>query len=202
MIMTKGGFDILKSKLCRLNQSQIDEINFLVSEFDKDKSISYPQASYMLATIWHETATTMLPIEEYGKGKNRTYGTWYLNSKNDKYSFTDSSKRIAYLFSDYPYLYYGRGYVQLTWFSNYDLASKKLNHDFLNNPSDVMKKEYAVKILITGMKDGWFTGRKLADYIYQSKKDYVNARRIINGTDKANLIASYAETFEKALRSY
>ena len=65
-----------------------------------------------------------------------------------------------------------------------------------------MKPEYAINIMLEGMKQGWFTGRKLSDYIYQSKKDYVSARRIINGTDKANLIAGYADTFEKALRSY
>ena len=104
--------------------------------------------------------------------------------------------------SDYPYLYYGRGYVQLTWFDNFKKASEKLKHDFLNNPDDVMQIEHATNILLLGMKDGWFTGRKLSDYINQSKKDYLNARRIINGMDKTSLIAGYAETFEKALRSY
>ena len=199
--MTAGGFDILRKNLGKLTQSQVDEINFIVSEFNKDKSISYPQAAYMLATAWHETATRMLPIEEYGQGKNRTYGTWYRNSIGALYSFTDGSKCSAYLHSDYPYLYYGRGYVQLTWYFNYENASKKIGVDFLKNPDLVMDKNYAVKIMIQGMKEGWFTGRKLSDYIHQSKKDYEGARRIINGTDKAKLIAGYAETFEKALRS-
>lgn len=201
MILTKKGFDILRQGLGKLTQSQVDEINFIVSEFDRDKSISYPQAAYMLATAWHETATRMLPIEEYGQGKNRTYGTWYRNSNNELYAFMDSSKRSAYLHSDYPYLYYGRGYVQLTWYFNYEIASKKIGVDFLNNPDLVMNKNHAVKIMVQGMKDGWFTGKKLSDYINQSKKDYLNARRIINGMDKASLIAGYAETFEKALRS-
>ena len=70
MKMTRGGFDILRKSLGKLTQSQVDEINFLVGEFDKDKSISYPQAAYMLATTWWETAHTMLPIEEYGKGSH------------------------------------------------------------------------------------------------------------------------------------
>ena len=201
MILTKKGFDILRQGLGKLTQSQVDEINFIVSEFNKDKSISYPQAAYMLATAWHETAARMLPIEEYGQGKNRTYGTWYRNSSGELYAFMDGSKRTAYLHSDYPYLYYGRGYVQLTWYFNYENASKKIGVDFLNNPDLVMNKNHAVKIMVQGMKDGWFTGKKLSDYINQSKKDYLNARRIINGMDKASLIAGYAETFEKALRS-
>ena len=137
-----------------------------------------------------------------GKGKGRTYGRWYKNSKDQVYTFKDGSGTTVYLQSDYPHLYYGRGYVQLTWFNNFKKASEKLKHDFLNNPDDVMQIEHATNILLLGMKEGWFTGRKLSDYINQSKKDYLNARRIINGMDKASLIAGYAETFEKALRSY
>lgn len=201
MKMTQGGFSILRNALGKLTSSQVSEIEFMVNEFDKDKSISYPQAAYMLATAWHETAARMLPIEEYGQGKNRTYGTWYRNSKDQLYSFKDGSKTTAYLSDDYPHLYYGRGYVQLTWYFNYENASKKIGVDFLNNPDLVMNKNHAVKIMVQGMKDGWFTGKKLSDYINQSKKDYVGARRIINGTDKDKLISGYAETFEKALRS-
>ena len=191
----------MRNALGKLTSSQVSEIEFMVNEFDKDKSVSYPQAAYMLATAWHETSARMLPIEEYGQGKNRTYGTWYRNSSGELYAFMDGSKRKAYLHSQYPYLYYGRGYVQLTWYFNYENASKKIGVDFLNNPDLVMSKKYAVKIMIQGMKDGWFTGKKLSDYINQSKKDYVGARRIINGTDKDKLISGYAETFEKALRS-
>lgn len=201
MKMTKGGFAILRDSLGRLTESQVAEINFIVDAMDKDKSISYSQGAYVLATTWWETAKTMLPISEYGKGKGRPYGTWYKNSKDQLYTFKDGSKNSVYLFDELSHLYYGRGYVQLTWQSNYEKASKKLGHDFLSNPDDVMKKEYAIQILLTGMKEGWFTGKKLSDYIYQSKKDYVSARRIINGSDKAQKIAEIALIFERALRS-
>lgn len=200
MKMTSGGFSILRRSFGKLTQDQVNGINFIVAEIDKDKSISYAQAAYILATVWHETDRKMLPIAEYGQGKNRTYGTWYINSKKEKYCFKSSSKTEAYLYSQYPFLYYGRGYVQLTWFFNYELASKKLGVDFLKNPDLVCEKEYAIKIMLAGMKEGWFTGKKLSDYILQSAKNYYSARRIINGTDKAELIAGYANTFEKALR--
>ena len=39
----------------------------------------------------------------------------------------------------------------------------------------------------------------MSDYVNDKKKDYVGARRVINGTDKANLIAGYAKTFEQIL---
>lgn len=198
--MTAEGFAHLRTKLGRLSQSQVDEINFLVGAFDDDKAISYAQAAYMLATVWHETNRTLLPIVEIGKGKGRVYGTWYKNSKDEQYCFKNGRRDTAYLRDDFPHLYYGRGYVQLTWFDNYEKAGKKLNVDFLHSPDLVMDKTHAVQILIAGMKQGWFTGKRLDDYIRQSKKDYVNARRIINGTDKASKIADYADTFEYALR--
>ncbi|MDG9859373.1 hypothetical protein N5J48_04200 [Acinetobacter ursingii] len=187
MKMTAGGFKILRDAFGPLKQLQIDGINLIVDEIDKDKSISYPQAAYMLGTTWHETARTMQPIEEIGKGAGRKYG--------QKFDLDGS------IYRGLDHIYYGRGYVQLTWLSNYLLARKKLDIDFVNYPELALKGEYAVKILISGMKEGWFTGRKLSDYIHQSKKDYVNARRIINGMDEAQRIANYAMIFEKALRS-
>lgn len=187
MKLTQGGFKILRDNFGALTQSQVNALNFLVDEFNKDKSITYPQGAYMLATVWHETARTMLPIEEYGKGKGRKYAQ-KVDIDGTPYKGLD-------------HIYYGRGYVQLTWLSNYVLAKNKLSIDFVNHPEYALHPEYAVKILIDGMKQGWFTGRKLSDYINQSKKNYVNARRIINGTDKAQKIANEAVILEKALRS-
>lgn len=202
MKMTKGGFDILRKSFGKLSQSQVDAINFIVEAMDKDKSITYPQGAYILATTWHETATTMFPIAEYGKGKGRPYGTWYKNSKGELYSYKNGNRNTVYLQSEYPHLYYGRGETQNTWFDNYEKLSKVFNVDFLNNPDLLLTQEWSTPVTIYSMKSGLYTGKKLSDYINQSKKDYVNARRIINGMDKASLIAGYAETFEKALRSY
>lgn len=63
-----------------------------------------------------------------------------------------------------------------------------------------MTTENATKIMMNGMTYGWFTGRSLSNYISLTDANYKEARRIINGTDKASLIASYAEKFELALR--
>lgn len=201
MKMTTGGFAIIRENLGRLKESQVIAINHIVQKMDEDKSISYPQGAYILATIWHETATTMHPIAEYGKGKGRTYGTWFKNSKGQLHSFKDGSKTTAYLHDDYPHLYYGRGETQNTWFANYEKLSKVFGVDFLNNPDLLLTQEWSTPVTIYSMKTGLYTGKKLSDYIHQSKKDYVNARRIINGMDKAKLIAGYADIFERALRS-
>ena len=200
MKMTAGGFAIIRLKFGSLSQDAVDNINLIVETCEK-YNLSYPQSAYLLATTYHETAHTFKPIEEYGKGKGRKYGTWYTNSKGVKYGIAGSGGS-TYLYSDYPHLYYGRGFVQLTHWVNYKFAGEQLGIDLINNPDLALQPKYASEILVKGSINGWFTSKKLSDYINDKKKDYINARRVINFLDKAQLIASYAVVFEKALRSY
>lgn len=53
--------------------------------------------------------------------------------------------------------------------------------------------------MVYGMQKGIFTAKKIGDYVNKVKTDYHNARRVINGTDKAASIAGYAEDFETLL---
>ena len=180
MKMTSGGFSILRKSFGSLNQDQVDNINLII-EYCNKHSLEYNQAAYILATAWHETNQTMLPVvEAYWLSED-----WRKNN-------------LRY----YPW--YGRGFVQLTWEDNYKLADKKLglNGEMLKNPSLAQVPKYAAEILVLGSKEGWFTKKKLSDYITRTTKDYKNARRIINGIDKAQKIANEAVIFEKALRSY
>lgn len=171
-------FDKIRGVLfTSLSPSQVQGLEYLLEESYKH-NLSLPQMAYCLATAFHETAKTMLPIAEYGRGKGRAYGVP-----------TDP----------YGYVYYGRGYVQLTWSYNYVKAGNALGVDLLRYPEKAMDPKIAADILFLGMKQGWFTGKKLSDYIHDTTKDYVNARRIVNGVDKAVTIAGYARDFENAL---
>lgn len=147
----------------------------LIIKQAKERSVLRNQLAYILATAYHETAHTMTPVREMG-------GETYLRKK--KY---------------YPYV--GMGYVQLTWDYNYRKAGQKLGVDFMSNPSLLLQSRYAAPILIIGMIEGWFTGKKLSDYITLSKSDFRNARRIINGVDKADLIAGYAYEYDALLKA-
>jgi hypothetical protein len=122
-----------------------------------------------LATTYHETAHTMQPIEEIGRGRGRPYGNT-------------------------PY--YGRGFVQLTWEDNYRKMGNLLNVDLLNNPEKAMDMKIATQIMFEGMIQGSFTNGKhyLAKY-FNELSDWYNARRIINGSDRAALIADYGRAF-------
>lgn len=126
----------------------------------RDNNVSRQHLAYMLATAYHETATSMKPVREYG-------GEKYLRTK--KY---------------YPYV--GMGYPQLTWRYNFVKAGDKLGVNLVDNPTWMLRKEYAAPVMVLGMLEGWFTGKKLSDY---KDGDFFNMRAIING-DK-NKIGKY-----------
>lgn len=177
----------------KFKQSNVDN---MLAEFNIDPDTKNPlYIAYMLATAYHETARTFVPLEEYGKGRTRTYG------KIASGSLVSNGAKGYYDFKKYPFFYYGRGFVQLTWFCNYDKFSKILGIDLLNRPELACDVNVATKIMIYGMLNGTFTGKKLSSYIKYGldPSEFVNARRIINGTDKAGVIAKYAVTFLKYL---
>lgn len=101
------------------------------------------------------------------------------------------------------YAYYGRGYVQLTWWSNYAKASTELNLglQLLLNPDDVLQPQIAYKVMAHGMLTGkgFANGRKFSTYFHGAKTDYVGARHMVNGSDHAADIAGVAQQFETIL---
>lgn len=143
--------------------------------------------AYMLATVKHECADRWQPIEEFGKGKGLKYGVSVTVKDAQGNEFTN--------------VYYGRGYVQLTWDWNYKAMGEKLNNRLLYEPQLALEPEVAYKIMSVGMRHGSFTGKSLSKYINDQQCDYVNARRIINGTDQAQRIAGYATKLEAILRA-
>lgn len=181
-------WDKLRLHFGRFTQSQVDGFNAVLDAINKydSESITPPYIAYMLATAWHETAATMLPIAEYGRGKGRPYGK-RLDIHGGQYS------------ASLP-IYYGRGYVQLTWLTNYVFMKNRLGVDFVNSPELALDPKHAADIMITGMLEGSFTGKSLSKYInYGLYFEFVNARRIINGTDKDKMIAAYAAKFLDSL---
>lgn len=141
-------------------------------------------AAYVLATAVHETAGQLRPIAEYGKGAGRQYG------KPGKHG-----GQVAY----------GRGDVQLTWDYNYERADRELglNGALVANYDLALDPAISSRIIVRGMEEGWFTGKRLEDYLPATANaaQFASARRIVNGTDKADLIAGYAVTFQAGLQA-
>jgi putative chitinase len=173
--MNAAFFDVVRQHFGSLKQSQVDGFNAIL-EATEGQPITF--RAYMLATVWHETAKTMRPIAEYGRGKGKAYGK------------ADHTGKAPF----------GRGYVQLTWRENYVKADQKLGLGgrLAENYDLAMEPETAAKILVRGCVEGWFTGKRLGDYL---PGDYYSARKVVNGIDRAALIAGYAVDFEAALRA-
>lgn len=176
-------FKSVRASFGALTQSQVDGFQVLLQAFGIAR---WPLAwaAYGLATAWHETAAQMQPVKEaYWLGEN-----W--RKKNLRY---------------YPW--YGRGFVQITWEKNYQRADEelKLSGTLIADPDRALEPKIAAEIAVRGMEHGWFTKKKLADYLPLSGRAgfdaYKEARRIINGTDKWEVIAKEAQSFEAALQA-
>lgn len=183
----KAFFDAIRNPLFGggLSEQQVEGVETITEAWyrydtGQDVKASRAQLAYVLATAYHETAHTMKPIREVGRGHGKRYGKPGRNG------------------GQVPY---GRGYVQLTWDDNYERADRELglNGKLIANYDLALDPDIAVKILFRGMFEGWFTGNKLYDYANSQNRDFRNARRVVNGLDKAQEIEGYAEDFLVAL---
>jgi putative chitinase len=173
-----------------LSESQVAHINFLLSIWETHFEVANPRdgtnwLAYCLATVYHETAQTMKPIEEYGKGKGKKYGEPV---------------------GPYNLRYFGRGHVQLTWEENYIKGQRRLKDVYLidaalhSKPHLMLEGEISALVLYDGAIHAWFTGVGLPKYFNGTTEDPINARRVINALDKAELIAGYYRKFKAALK--
>jgi putative chitinase len=178
-----------------LGQGQVNGLESLLAQIELDPDLADPRwAAYMLATVKHECADTYQPVVERGA---RSYF--------DKYeSGTNLGKQLGNTNPGDGYLFRGRGYVQITGRANYQSMTGKLrlsgNDDLVQHPDSALEPGVAYRIMSYGMRKGSFTGKKLADYITAGGTDYLQARRIINGLDRADTIKGYAVAFESILR--
>lgn len=177
-----------------LEQSQVDGMNYILNAWEAEPKYSddLRWLAYALATTFHETAQTMQPIEEYGRGAGMPYGV------------PDPQTGQTY---------YGRGFVQLTWHENYATADKEIgltgDASLVWNADNALDPAIAAEVMFRGMVEGWFTGKQLDQYFNDDTNDAFNARDMING-DKhivpdwgtkpiGTIIAGYHDTFWQAL---
>ena len=173
-----------------LTQDQVNGFEVIGEAWDKAGDGNPRHLAYILATAKHETANTMQPVRE----------TLAKTDAKAKEILTKSWKagKLSWVKSDYwSGGFFGRGFVQLTHKANYQKAGDKLGLDLVADPSKAMIPEVAALILVRGMLEGWFTGKKLSDF----KSDFVSARAVVNGSDRATLIAGYAYHFLEALQA-
>lgn len=178
----------------RLRQGQVEGLSVILDYWDARHAAKDDRwLAYILATTHHETDRRMQPILEYGSNayKRRLYDVEGDNpARARRHGNTEPDDGVRYA---------GRGYVQLTWKNNYRRAGQAIGRDLVRRPDDAMIPEVAAEVMFRGMIAGWFTGRKLSDYLSATRADWRNARRIINGLDKAELISGHAMRYYAAL---
>jgi hypothetical protein len=186
----------------RLNQGQVDGMSAIRSGWESRVAEGCEehrrhQLAYVLATAFHETGASMQPVREtLGETDaaailklDAAFAGGRLPSVRRPYWRMDRSGRC----------WLGRGLVQLTHKSNYQTMSEVTGIDLVADPCRAMEMDVAVAILIEGMRRGSFTGRRLDHYFCAGHCDWIGARRVINGTDRATTIAGYAQIFARVL---
>jgi len=172
-------FDVARSSIFEgvMAQSQVDGIRTILRACDDHSVFDQEERAYILATAFWETNRTFEPVREA-----------YWLSEGWR------SENLRY----YPY--YGRGYVQLTWESNYSKLGKLLKLPLVLKPDLALQVEVAANILVMGMKKGLFSPKAgpLSKYLGEAT-DWLNARRTVNGVDKRVTIANIAKKFNDAL---
>lgn len=157
------------------NTNNKKEVIHAIIKEGNNQGMTKPQIAYTLATVEHETNNTFKPVIE----------AYWLSEEWRK-------NNLRY----YPF--FGRGFVQITWYENYLKYEKILDLQLTKNPSLVLKSNVSLFILIHGMIHGTFTGLSINDFINSQKTDFYNARKVINGLDKAKRIKILASIYLKS----
>lgn len=177
-----------------LTQGQVDGLNAILDAWEaRPEFADLRWLAYMLATAFHETARTMKPINEYGGN------AYFFRMYDPEGERGDFARQNGNTEPGDGVRFHGRGYVQLTWRSNYQKMQDLLGAPLVEDPEKALDPMIAAQIMFEGMKGGLFTGVGLARYFDHDSDDPVNARRIINGLDKAHEIAAIHRDFLAAL---
>lgn len=159
----------------RFDQEQVSNIKTILKTIDEHGITDNNQVAYILGTCWHECffkCIKEIPSKKVGSQIWRWQQRYF------------------------PQGWYGRGFSQLTWKKNYLKFSPVVGIDLVKNPDAVLDAKVGAKILVFGMMNGSFvalglySNTKLSKYFAEGgEPDWIGARKIVNGTFKADEVA-------------
>lgn len=195
----KAFFDAVRGTLYggRLAGTQVAGLAALLDRFERGEVEDRRFLAYMLATAHHETGGRLQPVRETFAATDaeaiarldRAFAAGRLPQVSAPYWRRDGEGKS----------WLGRGLVQITHRRNYARLAGLTGIDLVGRPELAMEMAVSVEILCSGMLSGAFTGRRLADHFSGALTDWVGARRIINGLDRAEKVAGYGRAFFVAL---
>ena len=189
-------YDLLRTGLLgpALSPDEVDGCDAILTAFEGSP---LADAAYALGTAFLETGGTMQPIKEWGGPK------YFFKMYDIQGSRPAKARELGNLVPGDGARYAGRGYPQVTGRNNYALAEKLFGIPFVTDPDQMLKPEPAARVMAHFMKGGLFTGKKLSDYLPRigkaSRAEFTQARRVINGQDRADAVAGFALETQDAL---
>lgn len=225
MIDREKFFPLVRSSVFNgsMTQQQVDGINAILDEGD-GRGTPLPYIAYFLATPMIETGGRFEPLteslnysvsalkskfgrarisladaEKYGRSGGRKANEEEIG--NRIYGGDFGKDQLGNVEPGDGFRFRGRGLAQLTGRRNYTRAGSLAGVNLVRFPERAVELRMSVIIMFDAMLSGWFTGKKLSDYLDGSTPDFVNARRTINGTDRAADIAAFAVKFLDALKA-
>ncbi|MBO3759471.1 glycoside hydrolase family 19 protein [Ciceribacter sp. L1K22] len=199
-MMSKAFFDAVRRDPFpgRLSRGQVAGMTEIAAAWERLAAGEDPRGlAYGLATAFHETAGTMQAVREtLAKTDSqavarldRAYAAGRLPQVKRPYWRPDGEGKT----------WYGRGLVQITHKSNYQRLSEATRLDLVTDPDRALDLEVAATVLVVGMVKGLFSGRRLGEFFNGTAEDWRGARRIVNGTDREDLVAGYGKAFWRAM---
>lgn len=199
-INRKFFFDQVKVNLFggSLKQTQVDGLTGILDKWENESPNADDRwLAYMLGTAHHETGRTMQPVRETFASSDaqaisrldKAYAKGVLTWVKKPYWQVDAAGKS----------WFGRGLVQITHKSNYQKLGNAIGVDLVSDPSLALQLDTALKIMFVGMREGLFTGVSLSDRFSPTLERWRHARQIINGLERADLVADYAKAYYGAI---
>ena len=181
-----------------LKKSQVDGLTAILDKWEAEMADADDRwLAYMLGTAHHETGRTMQPVRETFASSDaqaisrldKAYAKGVLTWVKEPYWRLDADGKS----------WFGRGLVQITHKSNYQKLGAAIGVDLVGNPSQALDLKTAAAIMFVGMRDGLFTGVSLSQRFSNGVEKWRQARQIINGLERADLVASYGKAYYSAI---
>lgn len=188
-----------------LRQHQVEGLERLLEVWERfyEPRSDLQKFAYDLGTSWLETWQTMQPITERG---THAYFSKYEPG-------TKLGRMLGNTAPGDGYRFRGEGDVQNTGRRNASFSAARLNKvfglqvDFVASPDLRGDPILSAHCLFLGNEEGWWTGKALSQYIdsvdendSEDLREFIAARHVVNGTDRARDIGMAALGFEKALK--
>lgn len=186
----------------KLTQGQVENIDQILDAFAAVGDGRPQTLAYALATVYGEVGRAMAPVRE-GFASHDAEARRRVAALARKRGPASAPARYGKPVPPYGHVYYGRGYVQLTWADNYKRSSADAGLDLLADPDRALDPVIAARLLILGLIDGRWNGRAkgIAHYLSDRSEDLEGARRTVNITDRWQDFAGFYRAFLPAVEA-